>query len=421
MANTFTITTPATTLKADANGRTTTVFTVTNTTSRPLRGIAKIKPLGNTEAAWLKIEGEAERDFPAGGTHQFTVNFTKPKPTVLPQPAETFQFRLDAVSTENPDEDFTEGPVVLVEIPEQKEETTKFPWWILIVIGVLLIVGVIVAILLLRNGENGEPTPTPRRRHRLRCKLRLRRECQRENMVLIVPVRIFKVLQLRQFNFVKQLVWKAVSVWLTLLPIQVTIVGLKMQCRQKSVTEATLPARKSDLVHSTGLNMNKIVIIVLVLIVVIFVVFVTWGSLTVDQPVDAKNINQSDWGKTINNLFGGLQKSIILDCKVKSPAGAERKCEQLPLEIKVEAAEEPWLPFMEKTTFRTAKLVLVKGQATVTYFDKKGRKGIKNPQRFELPNPENDNSEVESLVILEEGGTLTISCKNNTSCQVGQM
>ena len=166
--------------------------------------------------------------------------------------------------------------------------------------------------------------------------------------------------------------------------------------------------------------MNKIVIVVLVLIVVIFVVFVTWGSLTVDKPVDAKNMNKSDWGKTINNIFGGLQKSVILDCKVKSPAGSGRKCEELPLEIKVEAAEEPWLPFMKKTTFRTAKLIRIEGEATVTYFDKKGGEDIDNPQRFELPNPENDNSTIESLVILEEGGTLTISCKNNTSCQVGQ-
>jgi len=44
MANVFTITTAQQTLKADADGRATTVFTVTNATSRPLRGIAKIKP-----------------------------------------------------------------------------------------------------------------------------------------------------------------------------------------------------------------------------------------------------------------------------------------------------------------------------------------------------------------------------------------
>lgn len=165
MANVFAITTAVQTLKADANGQATTVFTVTNTTSRPLRGIAKIKPLGNTQSQWLKIDGETERDFPAGGTHQFAVSFNKPKstaPSSAPQPAESFPFRLDAASAANPDEDFTEGPIVTVEAPEQKAEPKKsFPWWILIVLALLLIVGVIVAILLVRRGGSNNPTRPP--------------------------------------------------------------------------------------------------------------------------------------------------------------------------------------------------------------------------------------------------------------------
>jgi hypothetical protein len=165
MANIFTITTAQQTLKADASGSATTVFTVTNSTSRPLRGFVKIKPLSNTQAQWLKVEGEAERDFPAGGTHQFTVAFNKPKPGTppsAPQPAESFPFRLDAISAINPDEDFTEGPLLTVEIPEQTVEPKKsFPWWIPVVIAVL-VVGVIVAVLLLRDkGDNNENTATP--------------------------------------------------------------------------------------------------------------------------------------------------------------------------------------------------------------------------------------------------------------------
>ena len=169
MANIFTITTPTQTLKADASGAATTVFTVTNTTSRPVRGIAKVKPLGNTEAQWLMIDGEAERDFPAGGTHQFTVNFNKPKPATppappsAPQPAEFFPFRLDAISTTNPDEDFAEGQVVTVEIAERKAAPKKsFPWWILIIVGVLVI-GTIAAVFLLRDKgtDDNENTATP--------------------------------------------------------------------------------------------------------------------------------------------------------------------------------------------------------------------------------------------------------------------
>jgi hypothetical protein len=163
MANIFAITTVTDKLKAE-KGNATTVFTVTNTSSRPLRGVARVKPLGSTQTAWLKIEGETERDFPAGGTHQFTVNFNKPKSATEPHPAESYPFRFDAVSAANPDEEYTEGPVVTIEIPEQKiEEKKPFPWWILIVVGILLVVGAVVIILVLRNGED-EPlpaTPTP--------------------------------------------------------------------------------------------------------------------------------------------------------------------------------------------------------------------------------------------------------------------
>ncbi|HSK73088.1 MAG TPA: PASTA domain-containing protein [Pyrinomonadaceae bacterium] len=163
MANVFAITTVTDKLKAEA-GNATTVFTVTNTTSRPLRGVARIKALGGTQAAWIKIEGETERDFPAGGTHQFSVSFNKPQPATGQHPAESYPFRFDAVSSRNPDEEYTEGPVVTIEIPEQKiEEKKSFPWWILIVVGILLVIGAVAAILVFRNGGDKPlpPTPTP--------------------------------------------------------------------------------------------------------------------------------------------------------------------------------------------------------------------------------------------------------------------
>jgi hypothetical protein len=171
MPNLFAMTAAPDKLKTET-GSATTSITVTNSTSRPLRGVVKVKPLGNTQAQWLKIDGETERDFPAGGTHQFTVIFNKPKTAPTPaatQPAESFQFRVDAISATNPDEDFTEGPVVTVEIPEVVvKPKTKVPWWVWLIIGlvVLAIIGGIVAFLLNRKGDekppdNPTPTPTP--------------------------------------------------------------------------------------------------------------------------------------------------------------------------------------------------------------------------------------------------------------------
>jgi hypothetical protein len=189
MAKSFAITTTATeALRADSKGHAQVVFTVTNTNTRPLRGLAKPKPLGDTKREWLNLEGEAERDFAAGATHQFTVNFdgpitepagAKPAPTPAttatsspasgtPAPARKCSFRLDVESAQNPDEDFTEGPVVTVELPAAPIVTggKKFPLWIIfLIIGVLVLIGIIVLVIVLVSGGKkpppGEPTPSP--------------------------------------------------------------------------------------------------------------------------------------------------------------------------------------------------------------------------------------------------------------------
>ncbi len=175
------------------------------------------------------------------------------------------------------------------------------------------------------------------------------------------------------------------------------------------------------------MDTQKIVIIVLILIVVVFVIFVTRGSLTDDQPKrtnsteskkDAANIPLPDWSKTINKIFGGLEESV--DVCDEPSANTEIKCE-LPLgNIEIKPAKEPWLPILKKSSFRTVKLVWISGTVSVLYVDKKGGSDIDNPQTFDLPDPKNNSSKFGSLVIMENGGTLTISCKENTKCQIGQ-
>jgi hypothetical protein len=164
MAKTFTISTnTAETLKADPKGQAQAVFTVTNATSRPVRVMATAKPLGDTKREWLSIAGETDRDLAGSTTSQFTVNFKAPG-----APGGKYPFRLDVASAVNPDEDFTEGQTINVEIPSLPPPPPKkpFPIWIVIVIvaAVLLIGGVILVLVLRSRGSNGpepEETPTP--------------------------------------------------------------------------------------------------------------------------------------------------------------------------------------------------------------------------------------------------------------------
>src|ERR1044072_1055837 len=159
MANIFNMTAAATEVKADAEGKATAICTVTNALDKPVRGIAKAKALGNTQQDWLSVKGEVERDFGAHATEQFTVEFSKPAGSATPgtsaAPPEKFSFRLDVFSAANPDEEFTEGQTVNVEVkqPEALPVKKPFPWWILIVAGAVLIL--IVVLLLIFFGRGG--------------------------------------------------------------------------------------------------------------------------------------------------------------------------------------------------------------------------------------------------------------------------
>jgi hypothetical protein len=163
MAKSFSTTTATMTLKADAAGHAQAVFTVTNATPRPIRGMARARALGDTKREWLSVAGETERDFGGGTTEQFTVNFD-----AAGAPAGKYPFRLDVSSARNPDEDFTEGPTVTVEVagaPPPPPPPPPKKWWIIFVIigGVVLIGIIILIVVLVGNGKKPpqEVTPTP--------------------------------------------------------------------------------------------------------------------------------------------------------------------------------------------------------------------------------------------------------------------
>ena len=201
MAKVFEITTAATDpLKTDANGRAETVFTVTNITSRPLRGLAKIKPLGNTKQEWIKLVGENERDYAAGATHQLTVTFDAqgpvppggaaaatgaPAPGTAPAPGK-YGVKVVVASASNPDEDFAENTATF-EVPAREEKKkAAFPIWIIPVIAVALIVIGVTLWLILRNGSAKEVTvPAVRGQSKEAARKLLEANCEPEPCFVI--------------------------------------------------------------------------------------------------------------------------------------------------------------------------------------------------------------------------------------------
>jgi hypothetical protein len=109
------------------------------------------RPRDTAKPEWFTIVGESVRDFGPNEAQQVVVELKVPPGT----PPGSYSFRLDAVSEDDPDEDFTQGPSVAFDVgatpPPPKK---KFPWWILIVVGavvLLIIIGVVIW-LLVRDG-----------------------------------------------------------------------------------------------------------------------------------------------------------------------------------------------------------------------------------------------------------------------------
>jgi hypothetical protein len=147
MPNPFSITAATETIPLDAQGRGSTTFTVSNTSGQIRRGRARLVPSDPGQASWLSVEGETERNFAADGTHQFAVRVAAPPGT----PAGSYTFGLDMVSVENPDEEWSQGPKVRFEVAPSQPAGKPFPWWILVLILGLLLVGGLVAWLVSRN------------------------------------------------------------------------------------------------------------------------------------------------------------------------------------------------------------------------------------------------------------------------------
>lgn len=160
MARLFDITTTSDTASTTVGGAVKLVFTVTNTTPRPLRGSLRAKALDSGQASWLAVGGDAERDFPPGLAHQVEVTAKVPTGSA----AGKFRVRLDALSVANPDDDFTEGPAVSVTIAAAPAlPPKKSLWWLWLIIGIVVVVliGVVTWLVLRKKADAPAPTPAP--------------------------------------------------------------------------------------------------------------------------------------------------------------------------------------------------------------------------------------------------------------------
>jgi serine/threonine-protein kinase len=144
MPTLFHVTPASTSVKLDTNRKASATFTVTNASGGRMRARANVVVTDASTRDWFRLGQEAEHEFDADGTTQYTVEIAVPSDA----PAGRYTFRLDVVGVENPDEDYSEGPPVQVVVAGPVKERKPFPWWILAVVGGVLLVGIILAIVL---------------------------------------------------------------------------------------------------------------------------------------------------------------------------------------------------------------------------------------------------------------------------------
>jgi hypothetical protein len=150
MAPAFSITTTTNNIPIGMQRKATVLFTVTNTSTQPLTGRAVLvmDPPNDSHSDWLALKPpeESERQFPVDGIETYTVEVNVPVEAV---PGE-YIFHLDTLDTEDPDETYTVGPTVKLEVaaPPPPLKKKPFPLWIVLAaLGALAVIGVILFLI----------------------------------------------------------------------------------------------------------------------------------------------------------------------------------------------------------------------------------------------------------------------------------
>ncbi len=157
MSRYFAISTGTSTVQAKNGGTGSVTFTVTNNADEGIRTRARITALSGEES-WFTIEGEKEREY-REKTQQYTVAFTLPASVSNG----SYTFRLDVFAVENPDEIYSEGPVVQMDVTSPETPAAgpkKFPWWIVAVVAAVILIGGIIVFWATRKTTEIVPVVT---------------------------------------------------------------------------------------------------------------------------------------------------------------------------------------------------------------------------------------------------------------------
>ncbi len=127
------------------------VFGVTNKTGEGLTARLSVQIQGDGKAEWYQVQGEPERPVAAGETQTVTLVAKIPGAT----PPGQHRIKLRATNVNDPDNDSTDSTAATVTVPaapvKPAEVKKPFPWWILAVVGgvLVLVIGVIIAIVVM--------------------------------------------------------------------------------------------------------------------------------------------------------------------------------------------------------------------------------------------------------------------------------
>lgn len=148
----FTVTAAGQKVPLDKDGAGQAAFTVTNTSSKPVRGRVLASALPPADAGWFSIAEPTTFEFAPGEARSVVAQIAVAKGTA----PGTYSVRCDVVAEENPDEDFTEGPSVSFDAAAEEKSKKGFPWWI-VAVAAVVILGGIAAVLLATRGGGGPP------------------------------------------------------------------------------------------------------------------------------------------------------------------------------------------------------------------------------------------------------------------------